>query len=68
MHKQNGSKHNFISGCIRFGKITDVNCQELSLAYRRIYDTMVQEEKFCVIKPYQTLIEGKKGAISAQIE
>jgi hypothetical protein len=29
---------------------------------------MVQEEKFCVIKPYQSLIDGKKGAISAQEE
>jgi hypothetical protein len=35
--------------------------QELEAAqiYRKLYDTMVSEEKFCVIKPYSYLVENK---------
>jgi len=39
---------------------------EASQIYRKLYDTMVSEEKFCVIKPYQYLLENKTRPASKE--
>lgn len=47
-----GSKQLFICGSVKFGKSSSDN-HEASQLYRKMYENMVSEEKFCVIKPYQ---------------
>ena len=42
---------------MKLGKI--MQDLEASQIYRKLYDTMVSEEKFCVIKPYSYLVENK---------
>lgn len=61
------SQHIFLSGWLKFdhqasGKQQPYNQDSTLICFKRIYDSMVNEEKFCVIKPYHGLVPPEQAS------